>query len=152
MTRINANIDPKNLIDQHLLAEYREMVRIPNAVNKDYAKAIAAIKNAPKSFKLGTGHVVFHYDKLQYLHKRFNAIKAELTKRNIQNNMEDDMFHNLPQDLYNDVDLTYANHIVMERIVERISGMSRVTYYGNKITLDEYKSFVKYWKPISLIQ
>lgn len=139
MTRINANIDPKNLIDQHLLAEYREMVRIPNAVNKDYAKAISAIETAPKSFKLGTGHVVFHYDKLKYLHKRFKAIKAELTKRNIQNNMEDDMFHNLPQDLYNDVDLTYANPIVMERIVERISGMSRVTYYGKKITLDDYQ-------------
>ena len=138
MTRINANIPPVHLIDQHLFAEYREMVRIPNVVNKSYAKALAAIAKAPNSYKLGAGHVVFHYDKLKYLHKRFISIKVELNKRGIANNMGDDMFSNLPSDLYNDADLTYANAIVFPRIIERIRGMKRVTYYGKSITLENY--------------
>lgn len=138
MTRINANIPPAHLIDQHLFAEYREMVRIPNAVNKSYAKALAAISKAPTSYKLGAGHVVFHYNKLKYLHKRFLAIKDELNKRGIANNMTDSMFNGLPSDLYNDADLTYANSIVMPRIIERINGMKRVTYYGKKISTQEY--------------
>lgn len=138
MTRINANIPPAHLIDQHLFAEYREMVRIPNVVNKSYAKALAAIAKAPNSYKLGAGHVVFHYNKLKYLHKRFISIKAELNKRGIANNMGDDMFNNIPPDLYNDADLTYANAIVFPRIIERIKGMKRVTYYGKSITLENY--------------
>ena len=142
MTRINANIPPSHLIDQHLFAEYREMVRIPNVVNKDYNKALLAIEKAPKTYKLGTGHVVFHYNKLKYLHKRFLAIKAELDIRNIQNNLMDDMFHNLPSDLYNDADLTYANPIVFDRIIERITNMSRVTYHGKRITLDDYRKII----------
>ena len=142
MTRINANIQPSHLIDQHLFAEYREMVRIPNAVHKDYQKALEAIKKAPDKFKLGTGHVIFHYNKLKYLHKRFVAIKEELNIRKIQNNMEDDMFHNLPSDLYNDVDLTYANPIVFGRIIERIANMARITYYGKRITLEDYRKII----------
>jgi deoxyribonuclease (pyrimidine dimer) len=138
MTRINANIPPIHLIDQHLFAEYREMVRIPNAVNKDYHKALLAIQKAPKEYKLGAGHVVFHYNKLKYLHKRFLSIKAELTKRGIANNMGDSMFNNLPEDLYNDADLAYANPIVLPRIIERIAGMKRVTYYGKQINLENY--------------
>lgn len=142
MTRINANIKPSHLIDQHLFAEYREMVRIPNAVKKDYNKALLALTKAPEKFKLGTGHVIFHYNKLKYLHKRFISLKQELDIRGIQNNMKDDMFFDLPIDLYNDVDLTYANQIVLERIVDRISKMSRVTYYGKSITLTEYLDII----------
>ena len=138
MTRINANITTVHLIDQHLFAEYREMVRIPNVVNKSYAKALAAIAKAQNSYKLGAVHVVFHYNKLKYLHKRFISIKAELDKRGIMNNMSDNMFNGLPEDLYNDADLTYANPIVMPRIIERIRGMKRVTYYGKSITLENY--------------
>ena len=138
MTRINANIPPTHLIDQHLFAEYREMVRVPNAVRKDYVKALAAIAKAPKHYKLGAGHVVFHYNKLAYLHKRFLALKVELNKRGIANNMTDAMFRGLPEDLYNDADLTYANAIVMPRILERINGMKRVTYYGQHITTQQY--------------
>ena len=48
------------------------------------------------------------------------------------------MFRGLPEDLYNDADLTYANAIVMPRILERISNMSRVTYYGQRITTEQY--------------
>lgn len=53
MTRINANIDPADLCDQHLIAEYREMVRIPNFVLTHPTKLNAI----PDTYRLGTGHV-----------------------------------------------------------------------------------------------
>jgi hypothetical protein len=142
MTRINANIKPEHLIDQHLLAEYREMVRIPNAVNKSYQGALKAIEKAPKLFKLNTGHVTFFYDKLLFLHRRFNAIKRELTKRGIANNMTDSMFLNLPVTLYNDTNLDYANKIVFDRILIRMSNMKRITYHGKPMTISEYQTLI----------
>ena len=142
MTRINANVPPSRLVDQHLLAEYREIVRIPNAVNKDYNKALTAIESAPKTYKLGTGHVTFHYNKLKYLHLRFLSLKEELKIRGFANNMGDDMFTNSPPDLYNDADLSYANEIVIPRIIERITGMKRITFNSKPITVEEYVSSV----------
>ena len=34
MTRVNVGIPPVELVDQHLLAEHREIKRIPNCVAK----------------------------------------------------------------------------------------------------------------------
>jgi hypothetical protein len=34
MTRINTGIPPKELTDKHLLAEHREIKRIPNCIKK----------------------------------------------------------------------------------------------------------------------
>ena len=34
MTRINAGIPPKKLTNRHLLAEHREIKRIPNVIKK----------------------------------------------------------------------------------------------------------------------
>lgn len=54
MTRINL-IAPAELCDQHLLAEHRELTRIPNAV----AKRKFSLLGQPEDYKLGTGHVRF---------------------------------------------------------------------------------------------
>lgn len=139
MTRINANILPIDLIDQHLLAEYREIIRIPNVVNKngyDYNKKY------PKVFTLGTGHVLYFYDKHKFLHKRFLLLKTELTRRNIQNNINDDMFLNISQNLYNDIDSSYlynANILIVDRIIERITTMKSVPKYcGQPIDKEIY--------------
>ncbi|NJO65836.1 MAG: hypothetical protein HC836_49530 [Richelia sp. RM2_1_2] len=51
MTRINANISPKLLHYKHLLAESREIKRIPNAVKNGRVKLI----DIPKKFTLGKG-------------------------------------------------------------------------------------------------
>lgn len=124
MTRINANIKPKDLIDQHLIAEYREIVRIPNIVKKKEVD----ISKIPASFRLGTGHVLFFYNKLKFLHKRFLLLKKELDNRGIINNMKDEMFKNLPVSLYHDIEddnLLEANQLIIDRIIERISTMKR---------------------------
>lgn len=140
MTRINANIPPANLIDQHLLAEYREMVRIPSAVKK-YLKSGKKMPKIPEKFKLGPGHVVYFYDKLKFLHNRYIAIKKELDNRNTANNMSDRMFYNIPAEYYNDIsidDLNEANAIVIERITERIIGINQPPkYYKKEISTED---------------
>lgn len=83
MTRINAGIPPKQLSRQHLLAEHREIKRIPNMILSGKAKVV----NIPKQFTLGKGHVKFFYDKVAFLFKRYMAIRLECLKRGY--NVED---------------------------------------------------------------
>ena len=142
MTRINANIKPKDLIDQHLIAEYREIVRIPNYVRNNVEKAQISLSRAPKEFKLNSGHVLYFYDKIQFLHARFIALKEEMDHRNISNNISDEMFIDFPVEFYNDIEsdnLIEANKEVAQRIVERISTMKKhPTIHGQKINIEEY--------------
>ena len=76
MTRINL-VPPAELCDQHLLAEHRELTRIPNAV----ARGRYSLIGQPPAYKLGTGHVRFFFDKLAFLQKRYDALHAECRRR-----------------------------------------------------------------------
>ena len=67
MTRINVGIPPAELVNQHLLAEHREIKRIPNCI----AKGKYNMEDIPDKFKLGKGHVKFFYNKLLHLKKRY---------------------------------------------------------------------------------
>ncbi|PID34675.1 MAG: endonuclease [candidate division SR1 bacterium] len=78
MTRINL-IPPQDLADQHLIAEYRELPRIFGAVRTKLEQNKKIIPG--KTFKLGTGHVIFFYDKLGFLEKRYYQIVEECKKR-----------------------------------------------------------------------
>ncbi len=75
MTRINCAIQPAELSTKHLIAELREIKRIPNHIfaNKDNLN----LKGIPDKFTLGTGHVKFFYNKLAYLYKRYQALYYE---------------------------------------------------------------------------
>ena len=65
MTRINSNIDPKKLTDQHLMAEYRELPMVPAALRKSLrTQSVKTIlSKIPKRYKLNSGHVLFFVDK-----------------------------------------------------------------------------------------
>ncbi|PID87396.1 endonuclease [Candidatus Gracilibacteria bacterium] len=78
MTRINL-INPAELVDQHLIAEYRELPRIFGAIRKKL-KNNKEIK-VGKEYKMGIGHVIFFYDKLGFLEKRYYEIVKECKKR-----------------------------------------------------------------------
>ena len=82
MTRVNL-ISPICLYDQHLIAEYREIPRIPNAVRKllETKGSFDILKSLPESYVLGTGHVKFFYDKLQYIKNRHDSLKVEGKRR-----------------------------------------------------------------------
>ena len=77
MTRINV-VPPSELCDKHLLAEIRELPRIPNSINSGRAKVDCP---KPDQYVLGRGHVSFFYNKLGWLHERYNALHAECTAR-----------------------------------------------------------------------
>ena len=75
MVRVNL-IDPKKLSDQHLVAEYNEILMLVA-----YIKKYPQIKNIPPEYCLGKGHMIFFKDKLLYLKRRHESLKLEMKKR-----------------------------------------------------------------------
>ena len=141
MTRINAGILVTNLTDSHLLAEWRELPRIPSAIASGYA----VIKNLPKQFTLNTGHVKFFYDKQLYLYNRYKMLCRELVNRKTNLNPEIIErtiinFHfirdNYPH-LWNDFDDSVAKDELVNRITIRLNGMGGLKYYKNPISLED---------------
>lgn len=76
MTRINV-VDVKELCDKHLLAEHRELKRIPNCVSKGKF----SLKNIPNEYVLGTGHCAFFYQRLTFLKQRYKQLHEECLSR-----------------------------------------------------------------------
>ena len=116
MTRINVGVDPKELSDRHLLAEHREIKRVPNSIKSGKAK----VENLPQTFSLGTGHVKFFYNKLGYLLYRYTAIHRECVRRGfkVQNYIE--AWVGIPLELMGNYQPTVADRqIVQQRIKER---------------------------------
>ena len=81
MTRINLTL-VSQLADQHLMAEYRELPRVFGTVRKHVqnGKKLKDFK-VSSQFLLGTGHVTFFYDKLEFLKQRQIQLIAECLKR-----------------------------------------------------------------------
>lgn len=118
MTRINIGIPPQKLTRQHLIAEHRELKRIPNMVRTGKAK----IENIPEQFKLGTGHVKFFYDKLGYLRQRYRELYHECKRRgyNVQN--YESAWEGIPNELMGDYTPTKRDRdIVQKRINKRLN-------------------------------
>lgn len=122
MTRINVGVKPKELCRQHLLAEAREMKRIPNVV----AKGKFNLKGQPKEFTLGTGHVKFFYDKLGYLKQRYEEVYAECLERGYNVTYFGNAWDNVPQHLMGEYTPTLKDRtITLARIEERLMNMNK---------------------------
>lgn len=76
MTRINL-IPVKELTDQHLLSEHREIKRIPNIINSWKYD----LNWIPEKFTLWKGHVKFFYNKMLFLLPRYIELYRECQKR-----------------------------------------------------------------------
>lgn len=89
MTRINL-VDPSELADQHLFAEFREIKMVPKALSRSLkARGLhGVLKVIPPNFTLSTGHVMFFYNKGLYLRKRYTQLQLELYKRGIDFNAQ----------------------------------------------------------------
>lgn len=121
MTRINVGVKPKELCRQHLLAEAREIKRVPNVV----AKGKFNLKNQPKEFTLGTGHVKFFYDKLGYLKQRYEEIYVECVERGYNVTYFGNAWDNVPISLMGGYTPTQRDReLVLARIEERLVGMN----------------------------
>ncbi len=81
MTRINL-CSPSELTDQHLIAEYRELPRIFTMVLSAQMRGeTPKTYGIPESFKLGSGHMKFFADKLNYLECRYHLLVCECERR-----------------------------------------------------------------------
>ncbi len=82
MTRINL-INPKELSDQHLIAEYREIFMVGSALQRSLNSPNWNNRKTslPTNFTLNKGHVKFFYNKGKYLHDRYLKIVSEMKRR-----------------------------------------------------------------------
>jgi deoxyribonuclease (pyrimidine dimer) len=149
MTRINL-IPVEELMDQHLVAEYRELPMIGSALERSLASPNWN-KNKltwPEKFTLNAGHVKFFYDKGLYLKKRYDQLVAEMKARGMNPN-PDRLFKSwqFPSYLYEDWEPSQADmDLVRERIALRISTkpswyrktphVGQLTYYQKPSIID----------------
>lgn len=81
MPRINL-IHPRYLTHRHLQSEVRELPRafrlIVNAKNANKGLNDYSI---PLNYKLGKGHIVFFFNKANYLIHRWNLLRQEMHRR-----------------------------------------------------------------------
>lgn len=120
MTRINVGLRPKEIPTKVLMAEHRELKRIPNSIKKGNCK----LEDIPTHFTLGTGHVRFFYDKLKYLWHRYREIHEELKERGCNVQDYSDAWIGIPKGLYNDY---------QERPEDRVILLRRFKERGHKL-------------------
>jgi deoxyribonuclease (pyrimidine dimer) len=81
VTRVNC-VPVEELHPKHLVAEYREIARIPALAYAAYSRGeeITDPRN-PENYVLGTGHVRFFYGRLGYISQRFGELVSEMLRR-----------------------------------------------------------------------
>ena len=134
MTRINVGIAPTNLPDELLLAELREIKRLP------YFKRTLKDQTPPPEFTLGKGHIKFFMTRLRYARERYQRLKEEAERRGFRVTDFSQNFDGLGED---EEDKWRPGIKDKEKIIERISQRVRESkkkcwhYYGRRITKEE---------------
>lgn len=127
MTRINI-IPPVQLLDQHLVAEYRETRLLTALLRRSMGVHGESKKNIPAEFTLNTGHVSFFRDKGKYVANRYEELKVEMEKRGMVPQEPTLDLSCFPEGFNNDWTPTPKDQsIVRERILERV--MDKPTWY-----------------------
>ena len=122
MTRINL-VDPSELYDQHLVAEYREIFMVGSSLRRSLASPNWSMSKIPTKFTLNKGHVSFFYDKGLYLHLRYKSLIEEMRRRDMKPDPTRTFkIEQWPSNLYNDwVASDTDKNIVRARIEERVA-------------------------------
>lgn len=139
MTRINL-VHVQELADQHLMAEYRELPRVFNAVRKHVqdGKRVNDFKINP-IYLLGTGHVTFFYNKLQYLVDRHMQLVQECLRRGINiQNIEPNDISDIPTEFcHNYTPCIKEVELSRQRLIEKLKMKPKWYKYTN-VTLPDY--------------
>ncbi len=114
MVRINL-IDPRCLSDQHLVAEYDEILMLVG-----HARKYPLPSRKPQSYCLGPGHICFFKDKLLYLKKRHERLKKEMRRRGFKPVKTLDL-HGFASSMLNDWAPAPADAaVIKKRLIQRI--------------------------------
>lgn len=131
MVRVNL-IEPKKLADQHLIAEYNEILMLLGYVERyPEIKMIKGKSEIPEEYTLNKGHIKFFKDKLKYLKKRHEDVKKEMKKREFKTDITIDL-KKYPKNLHNDWAPKQKDYaIIIERISWKINKKPKYyRYYG----------------------
>jgi len=124
MTRINI-VNPSELTDQHLIAEYREITMVPAALKRTLHSKVGLRENKISThYTLNTGHVYFFYNKGKYLHRRYDELIREMRLRGFKPSVDRVFPYKIFMDngLYNDWIPTIEDYkIIRKRIEEKIA-------------------------------
>ncbi len=116
MTRINVGVDPSELCDQHLVAEYRELPRLWN---------FQAKSRPPQQFKLGSGHVLWCAQYQGMLADRYVALVAEMRARGFSVSYPEPPSGKLNGLRPSDKTIQGARPIILKRLAERYKTMKK---------------------------
>lgn len=144
MTRINSAIHVKCLTDEHLLAEHREIKRLPYCLRK--AIASGSIDKIPVNFTLGKGHVLFFLDKMSFVLKRYSEIYSELIHRGFDVQDYSDNWKGIDSKYFNKHNCdSEEKKLLIDRISDRIMNSKKKCwhYYGKTISKEDAVGLLK---------
>lgn len=144
--RINC-IPVRLLTDQHLRAEWVEMLMLPHYIERSRNSKKGIRLTESIKYILNTGHATFFYNKLEYIMRRYQEIQIEMTARGYKTNPQLSFKHlGLTKEYYNDWFPTRADELVnLDRIEERVARKPRwYTYCGKKI--EDWSRFYRNYK------
>ena len=128
--RCNCGINPKNLTDEHLFAESRELKMLPSLFKR---VGNNSINKVPKEFTLGRGHMLFFLYKSIYTLNRYHLVLSECHKRNISVNDESyrwDIYQNFAN-ISNYQETGKEKQILINRISEKIKNSPKEYFHYN---------------------
>lgn len=140
MTRINCAIPVEYLTDEHLLAEHREISRLPYNVSEAIRSGSIKTK-VPSKFTLNRGHILFFVDKNKFTLNRYKAVREECKRRGFNvTDYESNWDTEGCKKYMNDYTLTQeAKEILFERIELRINNSPKKYwhYWGERVSKEK---------------
>ena len=123
MTRINVGIEPRELSNSHLGAEYRELPRLWRQ---------RLVSKAPPHFTLGAGHVLWCAQYPGMLADRFVALVAELDHRGFSPMYREPPGYAISSARAPVSELARARPLLIERIQTRLASGKRAPRWTNR--------------------
>ena len=146
MTRVNLGISVRCLTDEHLLAEHREIKRIPQSYLASLRSG--SINRVPNKFCLGSGHVLFFVDKPGYTLNRYMQLYRECLRRGFYVQLYSDNWNCYSKRMLSKTTRStrQSRQMLIERISERINNSSKqyFHYCGQRITKDSAINLLLY--------
>lgn len=138
MVRVNL-IKPSSLTDQHLVAEYLEILMLLG-----YVKKHPSLEGIPSEYTLGKGHIKFFKNKLRYLQRRHEMVKKEMKKRGFKTD-KSVKIGRFKKELCRDWrPKENDKRIIKKRLSEKIRMKpSYYKYYGEKKSKTFYLNLIK---------
>ena len=139
MTRVNANIKPRELVDNHLSAEFFEIRRV-----RLYKPDLSI-----NSFRLGKGHVKFFSTYRRTTYKRVCSINKELIKRRLipkksSKSLKDLFKESWGKDIKEGLEYRYkpkdndiCRHRIMESLIKIHNKGNNIKYNKGNITISD---------------